>query len=115
MTAPLKQLPVNGGDCVELRKIGDHVSVGRSSLFACFGGTRFIVVCIQNKQGEVKNGGVIDGFWIQSRKLDPNKSSPINSLSSPKFFWLNPSSIIQVSPSLTPCLLVSVHPQTVSL
>lgn len=62
MTAPLKQLPVNGEDCVELRKIGDHVSVGRSSPFdshLAFGcsllrGTGFIVVYIQNKHGEVK-------------------------------------------------------------
>lgn len=62
MTAPLKQLPVNGEDCVELGKIGDHVSIGRSSLFVshlAFGcsllqETEFIVVYIQNKQGEVK-------------------------------------------------------------
>lgn len=32
MTTPLK-LPVNDEDCVELRKIGDHVPNGRSLLF----------------------------------------------------------------------------------
>lgn len=88
-TPPSKQQQqpaVSGEESMELRKIGDLATAGRSWLVyftsglaeLCFGVDVLLLfmsavnkacVCVR----EVGNGGVIDRLWTRSRKLEPKQ------------------------------------------